>query len=150
MTSEAADAVERLHAVVTERKKARCGHCRKRMVRLTGELHDADGIAGIFYASLYKHDGVGDVYVDAILGGWTAGDSSDRVTITTRTGPVEPDGRIASTLVDGGASYPDEPGFGHKVSREEGLASPRLAEFWAASDAVVSQVADVDRHLYGR
>lgn len=149
MTSGAADAATPLHALVTRRKKIRCDHCRKRMVRLTGELHDADGIAGVFYATLYDHDGARDVYVDAILGTWTTGDYSDHVTITTRTGPVEPDGHIASTLVDGGTSYPDEPILGHKVSREKGMTSPRLAEFWAASDTVLSQVQEVDRHLYG-
>jgi hypothetical protein len=149
MTSGAADAVAPFHAIVTKRKKARCGHCRKRMVRLTGELHHADGIAGIFYASLYNHDGVRDVYVDAILGTWTTDDNSDHVTVTTRTGPVEPEGHIASTLVDGGASYPEEAIFGHKISRDEGLRSPRLSEFWAASDAVLSQVEEIDQHLYG-
>ena len=120
------------------------------MIRLTGELHDGDGVAGMFFASLYRHDGENEVYIDAILGTWTSEDSSDHVTVTTRTGPIEPGGAVASTLVDGGASFPDEAIFGHKVSREEGLASPRIAEFWAASDAVLSQVEEVDEHLYGR
>lgn len=149
MTSGADGAGEAVHAIVTKRKKTRCGHCRGRMVRLTGELHDGEGLAGIFYASLYNHDGVRDVYVDAILGTWNTDDYSDHVTITTRTGPVEPDSHIASTLVDGGASYPDEAIFGHKISRDEGLLSPRLPEFWAASDAVLSQVEEIDHHLYG-
>ena len=119
------------------------------MIRLTGELHDDTGTVGTFSAALYTHGGVRDVFVDVLLGAGAEGDA-DRVTITTRTGPVEPDGRIASTLVDGGASYPDDAMFGRKLSREEALADPRLATLWAASDTVVSQVDEIDRHLYGR
>jgi hypothetical protein len=118
------------------------------MVRLQGEIHEGDGVAAVFYAALYKHEGVRDVFVDVIAGSGGSDDDSDHVTFTTRTGPVEPDGRIASTMVDGGSAYPDTARFGRKLSRDEALARPDVAHLWQLSDAVVAGVREIDRHLY--
>ncbi|MGE3795717.1 MAG: hypothetical protein AB7I38_17585 [Dehalococcoidia bacterium] len=137
-----------LHAIVTTRRRDRCEHCRGKMVRLQGEVHEGDGVAAVYYAALYKHDGVRDVFLDVIAGDWTSSDYSDHYTFTTRTGPVEPDGHIASTMVDGGASYPDDPLFGRKLSRDEALARPDVARLWDLNDAILSSVEEIDRHLY--
>jgi hypothetical protein len=55
----------------------------------------------------------------------------------------------AATLVNGGAAAPDSPIFGRKLSRDEGLAHLRLADFWAIVDAVLERDELVHRHLYG-
>lgn len=118
------------------------------MVRLHGEIHEGDGVAAVFYAALYKHEGVRDVFVDVIAGSWGSDDDSDHVTFTTRTGPVEPDGKVASTMVDGGSAYPEAALFGLKLSRDEALARPDAARLWQLSDAVVGSIQEIDRHLY--
>ncbi|MFI7307424.1 hypothetical protein ACIBM8_29870 [Micromonospora aurantiaca] len=55
----------------------------------------------------------------------------------------------AATLVNGGEVAGDSPIFGRKLSREEGLAHPRLAEFWQMVDLVLERDALVRRHLVG-
>ncbi|MDG4804800.1 hypothetical protein [Micromonospora sp. WMMD980] len=55
----------------------------------------------------------------------------------------------AATLVNGGEVAGDNPIFGRKLSREEGLGHPRLAEFWHVVDLILEQDDLVRRHLYG-
>jgi hypothetical protein len=117
------------------------------MVRLQGEIHEGPGVAAVFYAALYTHGDVRDVFVDVIAGTWGSEDYSDHYTFTVRTGPVEPDGQIASTMIDGGESYPDDPLFGQKLRREEALARPDVARLWALSDTVLADVVEIGRHL---
>ncbi|GAA1809722.1 hypothetical protein GCM10009682_34220 [Luedemannella flava] len=111
---------------------------------------DRDGAAAaVYYASCYHHNGVHEAWIDAILGTWGRDDYSDHLTFSCRVGPVQGSPLPAATLVDGGFVSPDEPVFGHKVSREEGLRHPRLADFWALVDTVLERDALVRRHVYG-
>jgi hypothetical protein len=55
----------------------------------------------------------------------------------------------AATLVNGGGVAPDSPIFGHKLSPEEGLNHPRLAQFWQVVDTVLEHDELVGRHVCG-
>lgn len=87
--------------------------------------------------------------MDLIIGPWGKGsDPRDRLTFSTRTGPVE-DGSVASTLLDGGYMAPDNPLYGTKVPRVDGLTHPQIATVWSYTDSVLVDVPAVRAHLTG-
>ncbi|AXH89032.1 hypothetical protein AB0N38_32670 [Micromonospora aurantiaca] len=90
-----------------------------------------------------------EVWIDAILGSWGRDDFDDHVTFGCRVGPVAGSPGPAATLVNGGEVAGDSPIFGRKLSREEGLTHPRLAEFWQMVDLILERDALVRRHLVG-
>lgn len=103
----------------------------------------------LYFASCYHHDGVHEAWIDAILGSWGQNTTDDHVTFGCRVGPVADSPAPAATLVDGGAAAPDAPLYGHKLTRDEGLAHPRLPDFWQLVDAVLEKDALVRGHIYG-
>lgn len=92
---------------------------------------------------------VHEAWIDAILGSWGHNEFGDHVTFGCRVGPVVNSPTPAATLVNGGAVAPDSPIFGRKLSREEGLNHPRLAEFWQVVDTILEHDELVRRHIYG-
>lgn len=121
-----------------------CG-CTRRMI--TGEVIDAGATRAVFLTFLYDHADGREVYVDLIVGPWGDGaDPTERLTFSTRTGPVH-GGSIASTLLDGGFAAPDHPMMGSRVSREAGLAHPLLPTVWSSVDSVLVDVPDIADHL---
>lgn len=115
---------------------------------VNGEVQDESGhTVAVFMSFLYDHVEGREVFTDLIVGPWGEGaDPRERLTFSSRTGPVE-DGSIASTLLDGGYMAPDAPLYGTKVSREAGLAHPQIATIWAYFDAVPTDVPAVSAHL---
>jgi len=128
-----------------------CPDCGGVRHMVNGEVLDDSGATtvAVFLAFLYDHGGVREAFVDLVLGPWgEAADPAERLTFSTRTGPVV-GGRVASTLLDAPATAPDDPQLGRRVSRDEGLAHPAIATVWACSDAVLSDVPAVRDHLAG-
>jgi hypothetical protein len=125
-----------------------CEHCGEPMTRITGFVYkDADAHA-VYYASCYHHEGH-EVWIDATFSPtWDEG-LDDRVTFGCRVGAVEGQSEPAATLVSAAQAWDDRPVFGHKLSREDGLAHPSLPEFWALVDHVLVHDPLVHSHLYG-
>ena len=110
-------------------------------------LDDSGGTLAVFMSFLYDHGGGPEVFMDLIVGPWGEGaDPRERLTFSSRTGPVE-GGSIASTLLDGGYMAPDLPLYGTKVSREEGLAHPQIAIIWSYFDSVLADIPSLSAHL---
>ncbi|MEU0081511.1 hypothetical protein [Micromonospora tulbaghiae] len=126
-----------------------CGCCDTAAERTWAHIRTDHATEAVYFASCYHHDGVHEVWIDAILGSWGGDDFDDHVTFGCRVGPVAGSPGPAATLVDGGEVAGDSPIFGRKLSREEGLAHPRLAEFWQMVDLVLERDALVRRHLVG-
>ncbi|WP_093619393.1 hypothetical protein [Actinoplanes philippinensis] len=126
-----------------------CQCCGGAADRTWAHVNDDNGAAAVYFASCYHHNGVHEAWIDAILGTWGDDRHDDHVTFGCRVGPVQGSPAPAATLVDGGAVAPDAPIFGHKLSRAEGLAHPRLADFWRLVDTVLEKDELVRRHVYG-
>ena len=127
-----------------------CGCCSGQADRTWANVYDGNRAVAVYFASCYHHDGVHEAWIDAILGTWGQDRHDDHVTFGCRVGPVENATAPAATLVNGGAAAPDSPIFGVKLSREDGLNHPRLAEFWQLVDMVLERDDLVRRHVYGR
>ena len=126
-----------------------CECCNTESDRTWAWIHDGGTALGVYFASCYHHNGVHETWIDAILGTWGEDRVDDHLTFGCRVGPVENSPTPAATLVDGGAATPDDPVFGQKLSREQGLKHPRLPEFWKIVDTILEHDALVRRHLYG-
>ena len=125
-----------------------CDHCGEPMTRVTGYVNKNGGTYAVYFASCYHHDGH-EVWIDAIFSPTWADGVSDRYTFGCRVGTVEGQDAPAATLVPAAQAWGDLRAFGHKLSREEGLAHPGLAAFWELVDHVLAHDAVVRFHLYG-
>ena len=100
--------------------------------------------------SLPPNGEVRESWIDVVFGTWGKGtDDHDHVTFGCRFGPVSNSHLPAATAVDAASVAPDGPLFGQKLSREETLAHPRIAEFWQVGDFVVEADPLVHGHHYG-
>jgi len=126
-----------------------CPSCHDEVERTWANVYEGDAAVAVYYASCHHHNGVHEAWIDVITGAWGSGDFSDHVTFSCRVGPVVNSPVPAATLVDGGAVAPDSPIFGRRISRDEGLAHPRLAEFWRIVDTILERDELVHRHIYG-
>jgi hypothetical protein len=127
---------------------ATCEHCGQPMTRVTGFVRRDGEAYAVFFASCYHHDGH-EVWIDAVFSPTWADGVDDRYTFGCRVGPVAGQDEPAATLVPAAQGWGDKPLFGRKLSREEGLAHPGLAEFWALVDHVLVHDPVVRTHLYG-
>ncbi|MEV0900525.1 hypothetical protein [Actinoplanes sp. NPDC049802] len=126
-----------------------CQCCESTADRTWAFVHDDNDAVAVYFASCYHHDGIHEAWIDAILGTWGEGRTDDHITFGCRVGPVQGSPAPAATLVDGGSAAPDDPMFGQKLSRVDGLAHPRIAEFWKIVDTILEKDDLVRRHLYG-
>ncbi|MDQ0260240.1 hypothetical protein J2W20_002144 [Sinomonas atrocyanea] len=126
-----------------------CDHCGQPMTRVTGFVH-RDGCAyAVYYASCYHHAGH-EVWIDAVFSPtWDEG-TDDHLTFGCRVGRVDGQDEPAASLVPAAGGWGNSRVFGHKLSRDEALAHPMLAEFWALVDHVLVHDGVVADHLYGR
>jgi hypothetical protein len=125
-----------------------CQCCNTEADRTWANIYEGDTALAVFYASCYHHNGVHEAWIDAILGSWGGNQPDDHITFGCRVGPAMDSPVPAATLVDGGAAAPDSPIFGQKLSRVQGLAHPRLAEFWKVIDTILEHDGRVRRHVY--
>ncbi|WP_433725739.1 hypothetical protein ACQP2Y_07280 [Actinoplanes sp. CA-051413] len=126
-----------------------CQCCNTNAERTWANLYQDGTAVAVYFATCYHHDGVHEAWIDAILGSWGHNQFEDHITFGCRVGPVANSPLPAATLVDGGAAAPDSPIQGQKLSRDEGLGHPRLAEFWQLVDHVLEHDDLVRRHIYG-
>lgn len=96
-----------------------CDCCNTAAQRTWAVVNEGETTVAVYYASCYHHNGVHEVWIDAILGTWGSDDFTDHVT------------------------------FGQKLSREAGLQHPRLGDFWDLVDHVLEHDPVVNPHLYG-
>lgn len=134
---------------VWKRRTTRCPDCGGRRVVYTGEAIAAGGTLAVFWAFLYDHPGNPEVFIDATFGTWgVEGYTADHATFGARTGAVEGESDVASTLVTGAELGGDDPRYGVKLTREQALAHPRLNQFWQVNDAIL-QLDEIQRLMSG-
>jgi hypothetical protein len=98
---------------------------------------------------LHNH-GVDEAWIDVIFGSFEDQARKDeRVTFGCRVGPVRGSEEPAATAVQAAIPYGDTPTFGHKLSRDEALAHPRLPDFWQVVDFLLEREPAINHHLYG-
>ncbi|MEU7929579.1 hypothetical protein [Micromonospora sp. NPDC049107] len=105
-----------------------CQCCDTQADRTWANIYEGDTAFAVYFASCYHHDGVHEAWIDAILGTWGQDRVDDHITFGCRVGPVVGSPAPAATLVNGGEVGGDSPIFGRKLSREEGLRHPRIAD----------------------
>ncbi|OYO19029.1 hypothetical protein BI335_06035 [Enemella evansiae] len=118
------------------------------MVRVTGFINQDNDAHAIYLASCYHHDGH-EVWIDAVFSPTWADGVDDRFTFGCRIGPVDGQSGPAASLVTAAAAFSDAATFGHKLTRDEALAHPMLAEFWTIVDHVLTHDSVVQAHMYG-
>jgi hypothetical protein len=126
-----------------------CQCCDAQADRTWANIYEGDTALAVYFASCYHHDGVHEAWIDAILGTWGQDRFDDHITFGCRVGTVAGSPAPAATLVNGGEVAGDSPIFGRKLTREEGLTHPRIAEFWQVVDVILERDDLVRRHVYG-
>jgi hypothetical protein len=89
------------------------------------------------------------VWIDVILGTLGGDTIDDHVTFGCRVGPVADSPEPAPTLVQACLDGSGAKIHGVLLPREDGLAHPRLPEFWAVVDFVLTNDPTLNAHLYG-
>lgn len=125
-----------------------CHDCGAEFLLVKTFVLDAEGPHAIAFTALHYHDAF-EAWMDVIFGSFE-GDASqdDRITFGCRVGPVDGSQEPAATAVQAAAPYQDSPVFGHKLSRDEALAHPRLPDFWRVVDFLLEDEPAVNHHVY--
>lgn len=126
-----------------------CTHCQQPMTRIAGFVLKDGGAHAIYFATCYHHDGH-EVWIDVVFSPTWDDTSDDRVTFGCRVGPIEGQPEGAASLVPAAQNRRESRTFGYKLTRDEALLHPQLAEFWEVVDYVLLRDPDVSEHMYGR
>jgi hypothetical protein len=126
-----------------------CDCCGALGTRLSVFVADDEGAQAAALAYCYPPHGdqPSEIWIDVVLGTWSSGDASDHVTFGCRYGPI--DGKQANTcILTDAARFADEGDaiLGHRLTREEALSHPWLADFWGVVDLVLTQVPEIGEH----
>lgn len=126
-----------------------CHDCGAEYLLVKSFILDTKGPHSIAFTALHHH-GRNEAWMDVIFGSFE-GDArqDDRVTFGCRVLPVEGGGPPAATAVQAAIPYADSPSFGHKLSRDEALANPRLSDFWQVVDFLLEHEPTINHHVYG-
>ena len=108
---------------------------------------DDVGPYAIALSALHYHE-VAEAWLDVVFGEFDGGSKAERFTFGCRVGPVQNSAEPAATAVDAAVPYEDTATFGHKLSRDEALAHPRLSDFWAVVNFLLVEEPAVNHHLY--
>jgi hypothetical protein len=125
-----------------------CTSCGRDYTLVKSFILDHDDAHAIVLAALHDHDGK-EAWLDIILGTFGTEDYTDYVTFGCRLGPVEGQREPAATLVQAAEPYEESAMFGLKLSRDEALIHPWLAQFWRVVDFVLLSDPDIHFHVYG-
>jgi hypothetical protein len=125
-----------------------CADCGSHYVLVKAFVARGEDAVAVTYTALHAHEGVHEAWIDAILGTFGVDRTEDHVTFGCRVGPVSGQQEPAATLVDAAKPYSDRPIWGQKLSREEALTHPRLAEYWDIVDFVLVNDPAVEHHVY--
>jgi hypothetical protein len=126
-----------------------CSDCGAEYLLVKSFVLDEQGPAAIAFAALHHH-GVPEAWMDVVYGSFN-GDAADddRYTFGCRVGPVEGSPEPAATAVDAAVPYRDSATFGHKLTRDEALAHPRVSDFWGVVDFLLVTDPAINHHVYG-
>lgn len=126
-----------------------CDDCGAAYLLVRSFVLDAVGPHAFALTALHDHGGP-EAWMDVAFGSFDGGASrEERTTFGCRVGQVVGSDEPAATAVAAALPYPDSPTLGRKLSREEALAHPRIADFWAVVDLVLVHEPSVNHHLYG-
>jgi hypothetical protein len=99
-----------------------------------------DDVHARFRAFEYDHDEP-EVFVEVTFGRSHLGQFRPDETFAARFGPVEGHHEAACSLVPAGIGAPESTPLGHRLTRDEALAHPRLEQFWVLNDLVLEHLA---------
>lgn len=125
-----------------------CADCGAHYTLVKGFVYEDHAAHAIYFAACHNHDEVHEAWIDVILGSFGEGDPTDHVTFGCRVGPIPGQLEPQASLVPAGRPYND-PILGQKLTREEALAHPRLDDYWAVVDFVLTEDPIVHEHVYG-
>jgi len=125
-----------------------CDHCHEPMTRITGFIHQGGDAHAIYFATCYHHDGH-EVWIDAVFSPTWADQVDDRVTFGCRVGTFAGQAEPAAALVAAASAYGNSALFGRKLTRDEALAHPSIAQFWDVVDHVLTHDDVVRSHMDG-
>lgn len=127
-----------------------CSCCNTPIERTWNFVYRSGDAYAVYFANSYHHKGQPhETWIDVILGTWGGDTCEDHVTFGCRVGPVADSPEPAATLVQARSDGTGGEIHGATLSREEGLAHPRLPEFWQVVDFVLESDPSVNAHLYG-
>lgn len=128
-----------------------CACCGEPVERTWNFVSRGDEVHAVYYANSYHHtDQPHETWIDVILGTWSENIVDDHVTFGCRVGPVQGSPHPAATLVPACQDGSGGQIHGTLLSREDGLAHPRVQEFWDVVDFVLANDPTVHGHLYGQ
>ena len=128
--------------------KRTCADCGADYILVKGFVYDDNAAHAIYFAACHDHADTHEAWIDVILGTFGESDATDHVTFGCRVGPIPGQLGPQASLVPAGVPYND-PIFGQKLTREEALAHPRLDDYWAVVDFVLTEDPTVHEHVYG-
>lgn len=123
-----------------------CSSCGQRYLLVTSFLTSAGAAYAVAKTALHDHDGH-EAWFDVMLGTWNEG-ADDHTTFGCRVGRVAGSPDPAATAVDAAQPYGASPFWGHKLSRSEALAHPRLHDFWDVVDFLLISDPTINHHVY--
>jgi len=131
------------------RQDRACPEC-GRNYRLIKALIRRDGDAyAIAFIALHRHSGAPEAWIDVILGTFGMSSVDDHVTFGCRVGPIDAQKEPTASLVAAAVPYGSDLIWGQKLSREQALGHPRLAEYWAVVDYLLLNDSEIHSHVYG-
>lgn len=122
-------------------RRVHCPSCGTTFEHVTGLLSDARGAYATYFAACHRHPDP-EAQIDVVLGTWGTGEASDHTAFSCllrRSGAMIVDATVATDSED--------PIIGRKLSRDEALAHPWLARFWAAIDFLATEEPTIAAHL---
>lgn len=132
-----------------DRQERVCAECRQAHRLIRSFIKRGDAANAIAFTALHRHGGQSEAWIDVILGTLGEDTSDDHITFGCRVGPVVGQSEPAATLVAAAIPYSDRPIWGRKLSREEALVHPRLAEYWEVVDFLLVSEPETHAHVYG-
>ncbi|MFC9893594.1 hypothetical protein ACFVMC_07865 [Nocardia sp. NPDC127579] len=131
-------------------RRYECECCSAPIERTWNFVRDGAEAYAVYFANSYHHTGQAhETWIDVILGTWGDQRADDHVTFGCRVGPVQGNPNPAATLIQACQDGTGSAIHGTLLSRDAGLAHPRLPDFWGVVDFVLAHDPTVNRHLYG-
>lgn len=128
--------------------RSTCHDCGAEFLLVKSFVLDEEGPHAIAFTALHHHEDF-EAWMDVIFGSFEGDASQDkRITFGCRVGHVEGSQEPAATAVQAAIPYQGSPSFGHKLSRDEALAHPRLPDFWGVVDFLLENEPAISHHVY--
>ena len=133
-----------------ESRIVECAHCHRQVHRVMRYItSDHSSTFGICFASLHEGKEANEAWLDVILGTFGEGAPTDHVTFGCRVTPSSGSDGPVIAAVDAASAFIYRPVMGQRLTREQALSHPRLADFWAIVDLMLLFDPEVHALLYG-